>query len=88
MPKTNVKAASKNINKSFKTQQVSEIVSAKDLLKTLSKPMTQTQQLAYLSEVTNLTEKDTSLCIYGLFAMIGTHLKKTGLINLARLKVL
>ncbi len=48
MPKTNVKAASKNINKSFKTQQTSKIVSSKDLLKTLSKPMTQTQQLAYL----------------------------------------
>lgn len=31
MPKTNVKAASKNINKYFKTQQAFKIVSAKDL---------------------------------------------------------
>ena len=48
MAKTNVKAVSKNITTSGKKQQISKIVSAKDLLKTLSKPMTQTQQLAYL----------------------------------------
>lgn len=85
MVKTNVKAVSKNITKSGKKQQVSKIVSAKDLLKTLSKPMTQTQQLAYLSEITNLTKKDASLFIEGLFTMISAHLKKTGLINLAGL---
>ena len=47
--------------------------------------MTQTQQLAYLSEVSNLAKKDVGLVIDGLFTIIGTHLKKTGLINLAGL---
>lgn len=48
MAKANVKAVSKNIAKVGKKQPASKIMSAKDLLKTLSKPMTQTQQLAYL----------------------------------------
>ncbi len=85
MSKTNVKAASKNINKPSKKQQVSKIVSAKDLLKNLDKPMIQTQQLAYLSEVTNLTKKDIRLVIDSVLTMIGAHLKKIGLINLVGL---
>lgn len=85
MSKTNVKAASKNINKSSKKQQVSKIVSAKDLLKNLDKPMTKTQQLAYLSEVTNSTKRDAGLVIDSVLTMIGAHLKKTGLINLVGL---
>ena len=85
MAKTNVKKISKKTTKSVKKQADSKTVSAKDLLKALDKPMTQTQQLAYLSEASNLTKKEVRLVIDGLFTIIGAHLKKTGLINLAGL---
>ena len=85
MAKTNVKKISKKTTKSVKKQADSKTVSAKDLLKALDKPMTQTQQLAYLSEAYNLTKKEVGLVIDGLFTIIGAHLKKTGLINLAGL---
>ena len=85
MAKTNVKAVSKNTTKSVKKQLDAKTLSAKDLLKNLSKPMTQTQQLAYLSEISNLSKKDVGLVIDGLFTIIGTHLKKVGVINLAGL---
>lgn len=83
--KVKLKAVAKNITKSERKQQTSKTTSSKDLLKTLSKPMTQTQQLGYLAQVTNLTKKETSLFIKNLLAMIAAHLKKTGLINLAGL---
>ena len=85
MAKTNVKAVFKSTTKSVKKQPNAKTVSAKNLLKNLSKPMTQTQQLAYLSEMSNLAKKDVDLVIDGLLTIIGAHLKKTGLINLAGL---
>lgn len=85
MAKTKVKVVSKNISKLNKNQQASKTGLDKDLLKKLDKPMTQTQQIAYLSEVTNIKKKEVSLVIDTLFNMIGAHLKKTGLINLAGL---
>ncbi len=78
MTKSNVKAVSKNISK-----PASKTIAAKDLLKNLDKPMTKIQQLAYLSEVSNLDKKDVGLVIDALFTMISGHLKKTGLINLS-----
>lgn len=85
MTKANVKAVTKNTGKSSKKQQSSKVVSVVDLLKNLEKPMTQTQQLAYLSETTQLTKKDVASVIDGLIKIIGVHLKKIGLINLSGL---
>ena len=85
MAKTNVKAVSKTTSKPTKKQTDPKAAAAKDLLKTITKPMTYAQQLAYLSKVTNLTKKDVGLVIDSLFTIIDAHLKKTGLINLAGL---
>lgn len=85
MPKTNVRAVSKSISKTNKKQQISKVVPYQELLKNLDKPMTRNQQTAYLSEVMNVSKKDAGLAINALFTMIGAHLKKIGLINLAGL---
>ena len=85
MSKSNVTAAANNISKSTKKQKVAKIVAAKDLLKNLDQPMTRAQQIAYLSAIINVSKKDTTLFIKALFTMIGAHLQKIGLINLAGL---
>ena len=74
MAKSNVKKISKGFKKTkeaIKKVPATRKISSKDLFKTLDKPMTQTQQIAYLSELTSLTKKDVSSVIEGLFTMIG-----------------
>ncbi|MGI9214825.1 MAG: hypothetical protein ACR2HS_04060 [Gammaproteobacteria bacterium] len=79
MAKKNVTKPAKVLKKTkqaIKKVSGTNKISTKDLLKTLDKPMTQTQQIACLSETTSLTKKDVSSVIEGLFTMIGAHLKK------------
>lgn len=87
--KKNVVVAKKTINKNSKalsktstmnkkvakTETKTSVSSAKELLKNLSKPLTRTQQISYLAEVTNLPKKDVTSFMNSLEPMISFHLK-------------
>jgi nucleoid DNA-binding protein len=73
MAKTNTKTSKKPTASSKK--EVTKPTFNKDLKK-LEKPMTVSQQTAYLAETTALTKKDVANLLSSLADLIGFHLKK------------
>ena len=91
--KKTTKSTSKH-SSSSKTSKPSNFKSAskkaptvfnKDLLKSLSKPFTRTQQVAHLASTNNLPKKDVALVMNSLEQMIAHHLKNLGEISIGGL---